>query len=218
MSVQTPIATTNPASGISTSGATLNGMVNAYYGSTAVTFQYGLTTSYRTTVTADQSPVTGNTNTAVSKGITGLYPNMTYHYRVVGVNSAGTTNGFDVTFTTSGTVTVPTVSTNPASGITTSGAALNGRINPNGTSTSYYFQWGTSTSYGSNTLTQSAGSGTNDVNASAPINGLIPNTTYHYRLATTSSAGNTYGGDQAFKTLAAPLLKKFLYLPLILRK
>ena len=65
------------------SSATLNGTVNAYCLSTTVTFRYGLTTGYGSTVTADQSPVTGNSDTAVSKAITGLTPNTTYHYRVV---------------------------------------------------------------------------------------------------------------------------------------
>jgi len=59
-----------------------------------------LTTSYGTSVTATQSPVTGTTTTAVSAVLTGLVPNTTYHFRVKGVNTAGTTNGTDLTFTT----------------------------------------------------------------------------------------------------------------------
>ena len=95
-----PTATTLSATNVTTNSATLNGTVNANNTSTAVTFQYGLTTSYGSSVTASPSPVAGNTNTAVSKGITGLSPNTTYHYRVVGVSSAGTTNGGDLTFKT----------------------------------------------------------------------------------------------------------------------
>ena len=106
----------------------------------------------------------------------------------------------------------PTATTNPASGVTSSGATLNGMINPNGNSTHCYFEWGTSTTYGSAIPTQSDSGGTSDVNVSALINGLTPNTTYHYRLVAISSAGRTNGGDQTFETLVAPL-----YLPLILR-
>lgn len=95
-----PTATSNAASSITTTGATLNGSVNANNASTAVTFEYGLTTSYGTTVTADQSTVTGTSATSVSKTITGLTPNTTYHYRVSGVNTVGTTNGLDGSFTT----------------------------------------------------------------------------------------------------------------------
>jgi len=51
-------------------------------------------------VVADQSPVDGTTNTAVSITLSGLTPGTTYHYRVVGKNAAGTSNGADETFTT----------------------------------------------------------------------------------------------------------------------
>ncbi|MCI5137722.1 MAG: hypothetical protein D3922_04740, partial [Candidatus Electrothrix sp. AR1] len=95
-----PTVTTDAANGLDANGATLNGTVNANGVSSTVTFEYGLTTGYGTTVTADQSPVTGSTDTAVSHAITGLAPSTTYHYRVIGVNSIGTSNGADMTFTT----------------------------------------------------------------------------------------------------------------------
>jgi len=101
--VAAPAATTNAATSISSTGATLAGSINAKNGSTTVTFEYGLTTSYGTAVTADQSPVTGSVATPVSKAITGLAAGVTYHYRVVGVNAGGRTNGLDQTFTTGAT-------------------------------------------------------------------------------------------------------------------
>ena len=97
-----PMVTTGAATNVTTNSATLNGIVNANNASTTVTFQYGLTTSYGSTVTADQSPVTGSTNTAVSKGITGLTLSTTYHYRLVAVSSKGTSYGSDMTFMTLG--------------------------------------------------------------------------------------------------------------------
>ncbi len=97
---QAPTATTQAACCLSTTGATLNGIVNANYASTVVTFEYGTTTSYGQTVTATQSPVTGTTNTNVSAGITGLTAGTTYHFRVKAVNSMGTTYGNDKSFTT----------------------------------------------------------------------------------------------------------------------
>ena len=66
---------------------------------------------YGTTVIADQSPVTGTTNTSVSKAISGLTPNTTYHYRVVGQNAGGTTHGTDISFTTLNTP--PTANAGP---------------------------------------------------------------------------------------------------------
>jgi hypothetical protein len=78
---------------------TLKGSVNANNASTAVTFEYGTTTAYGTSVTATGSPVAGTSVTSVTCTPT-LLPNTTYHYRVVGTNAGGTTNGADQTFTT----------------------------------------------------------------------------------------------------------------------
>jgi YHYH protein len=96
-----PSVTTSAATSVGSTSATLNGSVNPDSASTAVTFQYGTTTSYGSTATASQSPLTGSTATSVSAAITGLSTSTTYHYRAVGVNSLGTTYGADTTFTTS---------------------------------------------------------------------------------------------------------------------
>ncbi|MEK7322062.1 MAG: adhesin, partial [Pseudomonadota bacterium] len=98
-----PIATTGAASSISATGATLNGTVNGNGASTTVTYDYGLTTGYGTNVAATTGGTVsaGAGNTATSVAITGLSCNTTYHFRVKGVNSAGTTNGSDASFTTS---------------------------------------------------------------------------------------------------------------------
>ena len=102
---QAPNAITEAASNVTSMGATVNGTVNANGFETTVTFEYGLDTSYGNTVTAVQSPVTGSTNTAVSRAITGLTQNMTYHYRVKATSVGGTAYGSDMTFTTYITVT-----------------------------------------------------------------------------------------------------------------
>src|SRR5206468_2071437 len=95
-----PTCTTGAATSITTTGATLHGTVNANWASTAVTFDYGTSLSYGSSITAVQSPVIWATNTATSKAITGLTQNQLYHFRDPGTNSVGTTNGADATFTT----------------------------------------------------------------------------------------------------------------------
>jgi hypothetical protein len=105
-----PTVSTAAATLVTAARATLNGTVNANGNSTAVTFEYGLTTSYGSSVTAAQSPVTGTIDTPVSALVTFLLPNTTYHYRVVGVSSGGTSNGADMTFVTAAAVEVPTLS------------------------------------------------------------------------------------------------------------
>ena len=76
-------------------------------------------------------------------------------------------------------------------------------MNPQGSSTSWYFQYGPSASYGSKTSSKSAGSGTAATGVSSAITSLKAGTTYHYRLVGTSNAGTTYGSDDTFTTVAA---------------
>ncbi|MBF0376652.1 MAG: formylglycine-generating enzyme family protein [Desulfamplus sp.] len=88
----------------------------------------------------------------------------------------------------------------PATSITSTTATLNGTVNPNGSATTYYFDYGTTTNYGSKTTSQNAGSGTSNVSVTADLTGLVANTTYHFRLVATNSKGTTYGSDYTFKT------------------
>jgi M6 family metalloprotease-like protein len=104
-----PTATTNSASGISTTSASLNGTVTANNATTTVTFEYGLTTSYGSTINATPNTLTGTTSTAVSASLSGLTANTTYNYRVKAVNSAGTTYGSNVAFTTTANPTSYTI-------------------------------------------------------------------------------------------------------------
>jgi hypothetical protein len=198
-----PTVTTNAASSVGTTGATLNGTINASNESTTVTFEYGLTASYGTTVTADQSPVTGTADTAVSKAVTGLIPNTTYHYRVVGLNATGTSNGADKTFTTAKAASA--VTTNAASSVGRTGATLNGTINANNESTTVKFEYGLTASYGTTSTTvtadQSPVSGSADTAVSKAVTGLTPNTTYHYRVVGLNATGATNGADMTFTTL-----------------
>lgn len=102
------------------------------------------------------------------------------------------------------TSAAPAATTGSATDVAQSSATANGTVNPNGTDTSYYFQYGTSTSYGSNTPSTAAGAGTVDVPVSAKLSGLASSTTYHYRVVAVSSAGTTDGADQTFTTTTPP--------------
>jgi hypothetical protein len=108
----------------------------------------------------------------------------------------------------------PTVTTNPSTSVTSNSAQLNGTVNPNGESTTYRFEYGKSTRYGSTSGTQRAGSGTTDVPVSAAITGLTPNTIYHFRIVATNSAGTGYGNDRTFTTTRG---KNMPWLKLLLR-
>jgi uncharacterized protein (TIGR02145 family) len=197
---QSPTGFTQPASNISLTSATLNGIINPNNLSTTVTFEYGLTTTYGQTVTATQSPVTSNNLTIVSIDISGLTQGTLYHFRVKTVNSIGTVYGTDLTFTTLGQT--PAAITQPATNISTTTATFNGAVNPNSVSTTVTFDYGTSTNYGqSATATQSPVTGTSIINVSKDVTNLNPGTIYHYRIKTVNSLGTVYSGDMTFTTL-----------------
>ena len=93
------VVTTNAATNITNSSATLNGTVNPNGLTTTVHFsESGTTTNYGSTTA--NSNHTGNTTQNVSANITGLSPNTTYHFRLVATNNSGTKYGSDRTFST----------------------------------------------------------------------------------------------------------------------
>jgi plastocyanin len=196
----TPAVTTNPATNVAAFSATLNSSVNPRGATTMVHFQYGLTTSYGSTTPVQTQ--NGKTLRPVSANITGLLANRTYHFRVVGHNNGGTSFGVDRTFTTLTATGFPVVTTNPATLIASFSATLNGSLNPHGLTTTVYFQYGTTTSYGSTTPMQTQ-TGNTYRNIAGNISGLSPNTVYHFRIVATNSVGTRFGFDRTFTTLAA---------------
>lgn len=80
--------------------------------------------------------------------------------------------------------------------------ALSGVVNPHGEETHYYFQYGPTVAYGSQTAEASAGAGTTGVKVSQALSGLQQGATYHYRLVASSSASATpvLGADRTFTT------------------
>ena len=98
----------------------------------------------------------------------------------------------------------PTVSTDGASDVGTATATLNAAVNPNGFDTKYFFEYGTTTGYGSYTSTGDAGAGTSAVPVAAEITGLAPYTTYYFRIVASSAIGEVFGGPVGFTTQALP--------------
>ena len=192
-----PVVTTSTATLIASFSATLNGSVDPHGLTTTVYLQYGTTTSYGLT-TAPQSK-SGNTYQNVTANISSLTASTTYHFRMVATNSAGTRYGSDRTFTTLSATGRPVVITNPATNIATNTATLNGSVDPHGLTTTVYFQYGTTISYGQTSASQSK-TGNVYQNVSANISGLTALTTYHFRIVGTNNSGTTYGSDRTFTT------------------
>jgi len=145
---------------------------------------------------------TGNTVRPISANISGLSASRVYHFRVVAHNSGGTTVGGDKTFTTLSPTGSPVVTTDLATFIASFSARLNALLDPHGLTTSFYFQYGTTTSYGLTTAPQNQ-SGSTYRNVSATISSLTASTTYHFRVVASNSAGTSMGTDQTFTTLTA---------------
>jgi len=201
--VAAPTVSTSPATAITSTGATLNGVVSANGASTTVIFEYGQTAAYGSGFYATGSPFAiGTTNQAVSGNVIGLTPCLTLHYRITATNSAGTTSGADSTFTTAGCATAPAASTSAASSISNTGATLNAYVTSNGAATTVSFQYGTTSGYGATAVASASplAAGANNQAVSASIGGLLTCTTYHYRVVATNSAGTTNGNDATFGT------------------
>lgn len=82
---------------------------------------------------------------------------------------------------------------------------VNGTLdNAADTSTTYKFDYGTTTSYGSSTTATADSGAIGENNVSAGLTGLTPGTTYHYRLEATNAAGTTLGPDNSFTTGTRP--------------
>ncbi|MGI8803466.1 MAG: hypothetical protein ACR2KV_15095 [Solirubrobacteraceae bacterium] len=191
-----PVVSTGAATLVTTTGATVAGVVNPSSQATTYQFDYGTTMTYGQH-SAAQPLAAGATDVPVSAALAGLAPATTYHFRVEATNASGTTLGLDKTFSTAA---APTVSTGAATAITASSAALAGTVNPAGVATTYAFQYGTTTAYGAQTATQSAGAGTADVPVSAALSGLGAATHYHYRLVATRGTASVPGTDAVLLT------------------
>ncbi len=193
-------ATTEPATGVTSTSATLNGMATPSDASSSYYFQYRTTTqtSFNTT-----SPEPISTAQSVPVSVNGLLPDTTYEFQLViqGLNAADSATGQIVTFTTAATPgTIAT--TGQATGVTAESAELNGVANTSDASSLAYFEYGRTTAYGSTTPQQQVGQGFHAVSAAATH--LSPRTTYHFRLVVLqSSVTPNYGADLSFTTPAA---------------
>ena len=196
-----PAAVTGSASDITPTSATLNGTVDPSGRPTTWNFEYGTSTSYGKK-TPVKSAGSGAGATAVSAPVTGLTTGRTYHFRLVATNDAGTSRGSDQTLVASA---APTLTAKPASSVRDTTATLNGSVKPNGQATTVYYEYGTTTSYGTKTPVKSAGTGTGTKSVPAAVTGLTGGATYHFRLVATNATGTTTGLDQTFTTSGRPV-------------
>jgi hypothetical protein len=99
----------------------------------------------------------------------------------------------------------PTIDSEAASNVAAASAALGAQITPGGTDTTYRFEYGTDTSYGTSVPAPDAdaGAGLSDVTVKVHIQNLHPTTRYHFRVVATNVLGSVNGIDRTFTTQTA---------------
>jgi len=199
-----PTVSTSSATSITETSAVLRGAVNPNGAPTTYRFVWGLQKDAYSASSPAKSAGHGTTTTAVAVAASGLTPGTVYHYRLTAQSRFGTTLGADHTFTTAGHPP-PQPTTGGVTQLGPNTATLTGAVNPQGQTTTYYFQYGPTTAYGSQTFAQLVPAGTALVPVSFTLFGLQQFATFHYRLvAQHASHPPVPGADASFVTLASP--------------
>ena len=200
-----PTVATAAASEVQRRTATLNGTIDAEGIATEYHYEYGLDNTYGSST----EPIDAGSGSSAAEApgpVTGLTPNTTYHYRIVGSNASGSILGEDQTLTTE--AAPPTVDGSPAfaSSITPTGARVHATVNPQHSFTTFRIEYGTSTAYGSSAPEGGAevGEQSTDQAVATTLTGLQPGTLYHYRVSAEDGVeGPQTGADATFITAPA---------------
>ena len=186
LTVLPALVTTQPASGLSASGAVLNGSVTGGPDETVAWFDWGTDTNYGSIAEATIVPG-NNASNSISAALSGL-PGNFYHYRLDAANDFGVAYGEDQSFTVGfapGATTL--LPTNGASG-----ATLEAIVNPEGWDTTVYFLWGTPNLTNS-TPAVDIGAGATSLNVSSLVPGLSASTPYDYQIVASNALGTAVG-------------------------
>ncbi len=199
-----PVAVTdNKNFFVSNATALVTGKVTPRGASTSYWYEYGKTEALGTR-TSNQAVGSGWIQIPAPAYITGLSANTTYFFRLSAQNSFGTATGATYSFMTNTTPppvgVAPTIQTSDASDILRTGATVNGRVNPKGFASSYWFEYGESNDLGTTLALQGAGSGTTELPASVAISGLKPLTKYFFRINAQNQFGTVNGAIRSFTT------------------
>lgn len=192
-----PTVATGLASSITPASASVTGTANPEGSDTLVSFQYGTTTGYGNSTTA-QDQGSGSSSGTFTQAIGGLNPSTIYHYRAVATSVGGTVFGADKTFKTAAQ---QSIGSSPQAYVTASGVQVGYTVKTDDLATSVYIQYGTDTSYGATTATIRLAPSLGTSNLFTFLGGLQPNTTYDYQVVTVTSTGTVTSSNLTFTTL-----------------
>ncbi len=179
---------------------TVDGHINPGTGNgTTVTncyFEYGYTSSFGLG-SMPCSPSTPFDNpSAVSAKLSNIAQGVHYHYRLVADNERGESL-YSPEAVVSG-AQEPTIEGVYTSQVKATSANLSAKINPEGRETSYRFEYGTSTAYGTSSPETNIGAGSTAVPVTLHVEGLESGLTYHFRVVASNSEGTNSSEDQTF--------------------
>jgi hypothetical protein len=198
-----PTCTTNDATDVTTTSATLNMRLDNLNGAASadVSLQW-----YKTGEGAWSHETTPTTYTAVGlhyANIAGLDDSSVYYFRAKAVSTQGTGYGSSKSFTTGG-YSAPTITTQAATGIMRTMATMNMEVaNDGGVSCTVWFQWGELSSSLDYETESMSGMVTDDPYYYGLV-GLEAGTTYYFRGVGENTEGLSYGTTLNFTTSTAP--------------
>ena len=215
-----PTVTTEAATAVTSTSATLNATANPNQSAATGWFRYSATDpgscddSFGTRAPLSGGTSLGSGSTAVpySEALTGLASGTTYYYCAIADNPVGSGFGAVSSFTTPG---APTVTTEVATSVTSTGATLQGSANPNLDAATGWFRYSTADpgscddSFGTRAPLSGGtalGSGSTAVSYSEAIVGLTPATTYYYCAIADNTVGTAFGAVLSFTTTGAPIV------------
>ena len=198
-----PSITTTTITSISTTFASTGGTISSD-GGAAVTDR-GIVYSATNTIPtiADTKVQTGTGSGSFTTLLTGLTAATVYYARGYATNSAGTSYGSVVTFTTMAVLTVPVLTTSPISSILAKTASGGGNVTDWGGSSVTIRGICWSSIYTVPTITDSICTNGNGIGSyTGSLNQLLPTTNYYVRAYATNSTGTGYGPVVTFTTQA----------------
>lgn len=197
--VTLPTVTTNNVTNITQTTAVSGGNVtSAGYGTVSAK---GVCWSTSQNPTINNSHTTDGTGTGTYiSSLTSLSPNTTYYVRAYATNEAGTGYGEQLTFTTGSITTIPSVTTDDITNITTNSAVSGGNVinDGNGTITAKGVCWSTSENPTVSDAHTTDGTGIGSYTSN--LSDLTSNTIYYVRAYATNEEGTAYGEQKSFTT------------------
>jgi len=192
---------TLPASEVLGTSATFNGSLEPNGFDTHYWFEYGTPPNeFGSSTTHQDAGAQASGEKPVNLPVTGLEPNSIYYYRLAAENVIGVAASGSVEIFTTPAIPPVLAPPLPVSAVTRVTTTITAGINPEKSPTTWRILYGETSAYGEHTPEFVVGAGFGEKPVRLGLEGLRPDTTYHYAVQATNQAGTTTGPDEAFTT------------------